>query len=69
MTHPETTAFHHKYHDNGTIDSICPRCYLTIASAIDKQHVSLVEHSHECDPVRLYQMENGLREQHFPAAV
>jgi len=68
MTHPENTTFHHRHHDNGTLDSICPRCFLTIALAIEKQHVSLVEHIHECDPFRLHQIENGLREQHFPTA-
>lgn len=68
MAHPENTTFHHRHRDNGTVDSICPHCYLTIAFAIEKQHVSLVEHIHECDPLRLSQTENGAHPLYFPAA-
>ena len=30
MAHTKTVTFHHRHNQNGTVDSICPRCYLTI---------------------------------------
>ncbi len=58
MTHKTNAIFHHRHNENGTVDSICPRCYLTIATAKDEQHLFRREKIHNCDLVLLHQIAN-----------
>ena len=59
MGNLQTATFHHRQNDNGTFDSICPYCYLTIACEKDEQHLFLDERFHECDPIRLFELASG----------
>ena len=45
--------FSHRRNNDGTIDSICTRCYLTAGTARDESQLPEIEHSHTCDPVWL----------------
>jgi len=68
MTYPQNTTFRHRHNENGTCDSICPYCYLTIACADDEQHLFLLERIHDCDPVRLYELASGTWPLYIPSA-
>jgi len=59
MAHPENETFRHRYNMDGTFDSICSLCDLTIASANDVQQLFSFERSHDCYPVRLYEVASG----------
>jgi len=59
MGSQDYATFRHRHNENGTFDSICPHCYLTIASALHEQNLFLLERMHECDPVRLYEIASG----------
>lgn len=48
--------FHHRHNRNGTHDSICPGCYMTVASARGEGELARCEAEHTCDPIRLYQV-------------
>jgi hypothetical protein len=56
MAQPENSTYRHRHNEGGTFDSICPHCYLTIASANKEQGLYVLERLHECDPVRLYEL-------------
>jgi len=43
--------FPHRHNTDGSFDSICPRCVITIATAMDESDLSHSEAIHECDPV------------------
>src|SRR3954452_16683815 len=43
--------FPHRHNTDGSFDSICPRCVITIATAMDESDLSHSEAVHECDPV------------------
>jgi hypothetical protein len=42
--------FPHRGNKDGTIDSICPRCYMTVGTALNESELGEIEHSHICDP-------------------
>lgn len=42
--------FAHRYNPNGTCDSICPRCFQTIATVRDEAQLPRIESQHVCDP-------------------
>jgi hypothetical protein len=44
---------------DGTIDSICPLCYLTVGTASSKADLERVEAEHVCEPSRLAYFEEG----------
>ena len=48
--------FHHRRNGNGTHDSICCECYLTVASASGELELAEYERAPACDPVQLYQV-------------
>jgi len=52
-------SFHHRHNRNGTHDSICSCCYMTVASATGESELHPFEDAHICDPVRLYQVSEG----------
>ena len=50
-THGNT--FQHRHNRNGSYDSICCTCYLTVACASRESELRLYEHGHTCDPIQL----------------
>ncbi len=59
MAFPQLLHFPHVHNLNGTHDSVCARCHLTIASAKHEAQLNPYEQAHRCDPVRLYQFSQG----------
>ena len=45
--------FPHRMNRDGTIDSICPRCYATIATSTREADLERIEAAHVCNPSRL----------------
>jgi hypothetical protein len=56
MTFQAQPTFPHRHNRDGVIDSICSRCFVTIASAEVESELAQYERSHVCDPIRLYQL-------------
>jgi hypothetical protein len=50
------SKFPHRLTINGFHDSICTRCHMTIASASNEEDLALFEQSHECSPIRIFQL-------------
>jgi hypothetical protein len=48
--------FHHRPNRDGTHDSICSACYMTVASTPEELELVSHERAHICDPVQLYQV-------------
>lgn len=42
----------HRHNSDGSFDSICPNCAITIATATNEADLRRVEAAHECDPAR-----------------
>ena len=42
--------FSYRRNKDGTIDSICNHCYLTVGTALNDSELPEIEHSHTCDP-------------------
>lgn len=53
---PETNGhlFYHRLNRDGTHDSICCRCYLTVATVDQESSLATREESHVCDPLQGY---------------
>lgn len=45
--------FMRRENTNGTLDSICCKCFVTVATARSEFELSAPERSHECDPILL----------------
>jgi hypothetical protein len=45
--------FPHRMKKDGTIDSICPRCFATVGCSTWEADLDRMEAAHECDPARL----------------
>ena len=56
MSNKFGNSFHHRHNRNGTHDSICSCCYMTVATATGESDVHPFEDAHICDPVRHYQV-------------
>lgn len=41
--------FSHRMNGNGTMDSICPRCYVTVATSTWESELERAEHAHNCE--------------------
>ena len=55
--------FPHRTNYDGTIDSICPRCYITVGSSTRESDLKRMERAHVCNPALL----KHYREQSQPA--
>jgi hypothetical protein len=55
MDRPRTTraVFAHRRNDDGTVDSICPTCFQTIAHTIREPDLQYVEDGRVCNPFLL----------------
>ena len=56
------SEFPHRSNKDGTIDSICPHCYVTIGRATWEADLDRMESEHVCNPQRLLHFQRGLRE-------
>jgi len=45
--------FPHRINHDGTIDSICSRCYITVGTSSSVDDLERMESAHLCDPERL----------------
>lgn len=50
MTAPIQVAFARRENSDGTIDSICRRCYVTVRTSISASELESAEKAHVCDP-------------------
>ena len=50
MTQTHTLQFVHRLNEDGTIDSICRECFVTIATAASNGELEREERKHRCDP-------------------
>jgi hypothetical protein len=51
--------FPHRENDDGSFDSICSVCFVTVASADKENELAFNESMHKCDPIKLYQASVG----------
>lgn len=45
--------FPHRQNPDGCVDSICPHCFITIASATEEADLQRAENAHVCEPARI----------------
>ena len=50
VRHP---VFAHRQNKEGTVDSICMKCFATVALSLREAEVEQREHGHRCDPEAL----------------
>lgn len=50
MPSSEGRRFPHRFIPAGCVDSICPRCFVTAATATNEAELVLKEEQHVCDP-------------------
>jgi hypothetical protein len=53
MSQTHTVQFVHRVNDDGTIDSICRQCFVTVATATSASVLEGEERKHNCEPWRL----------------
>lgn len=46
-------SFPHRINSDGTIDSICNQCFLTVATSTTESDLKQSEASHVCEPARV----------------
>lgn len=46
----EHTKFAHRVNENGTLDSICRHCFITIGNSTWEADLERLETAHVCDP-------------------
>jgi len=50
MTQTHTVQFIHRLNEDGTIDSICRDCFVTVATEESESLLEREERKHKCDP-------------------
>lgn len=58
---PSDSDFVHRSNSNGTTDSICKSCFLTIATAMWEADLDSAERQHKCDPFRLSSLKKSVQ--------
>lgn len=53
MNQTYTIKFIHRINEDGSIDSICRDCFVTIATARSRTALELEERKHACEPMIL----------------
>lgn len=48
-----TIAYAHRRNTDGTTDSICKNCFVTVSTASGEGDLKRAEHDHLCDPIIL----------------
>jgi hypothetical protein len=46
---PTPLEFIHRTNRNGTMDSICPRCFVTLTTSTWEADLELAESAHKCE--------------------
>jgi hypothetical protein len=54
-------GFSHRHDANGSHDSVCTRCYVTVATAQNESELASHESAHICDEWDLYRFSQGAR--------
>lgn len=65
MTRTFTLQFQHRLNEDGTTDSICCECFVTVANALSKSDLEGEERKHRCDPWRLDRYKKCLYREKF----
>ena len=53
MSQTYTLQFIHRVNDDGTIDSICRECFVTVATALSNSELQRDEQQHRCEKTLL----------------
>jgi len=61
MTQPDPPLFTYRLNFDGTLDSICRRCFATVASSESVPELHLKESDHVCDPMLVERYEEVSR--------
>lgn len=64
MDYHAGTAFAHRHNQDGTFDSICKTCFMTIMTAGLEADLQIGEKEHVCDPLQvmlIHKDEHGVR--------
>ena len=56
MTYQAKPTFPHRHNRDGTVDSICSECLLTVATVSVERELTQHEEAHVCNPLRLHQL-------------
>jgi len=62
MSNKISPKFAHRHNSDGTWDSICPRCFFTIATDITEKGLLAEELEHDCELLRLEKRKAGTME-------
>lgn len=46
-------SFPHRINSDGTIDSICDRCFMTVGTSTTESELPVHEAAHACEPARV----------------
>jgi hypothetical protein len=58
---PSQPEFVHRSNPDGTIDSVCRKCFVTVGSAVWEADLDPAERLHVCDAFRLKRLEEMAR--------
>lgn len=58
--------FPHRSNSDGTIDSICPRCFATVGTSTWEADLERMEAAHVCNPIRLNEYEHWRKSTRMP---
>jgi len=66
MTQSHTLQFAHRINEDGTVDSICRECYMTIGTAASASGLESLERNHHCNPwlIERYKKLQGMKDLH-----
>jgi len=65
MTQTFTARFIHRLNDDGTIDSICSDCFVTVVTAASESVVEREERKHNCDTLPPDRYKNCLYSENY----
>jgi len=65
MTQTHIEQFVHRLNDDGTIDSICRECFVTVAKSVWEAVLEREERKHKCDHERIERYKKFRRNGNF----
>ncbi len=68
MSQAYTLKFLHRLNHDGTIDSICRECFITVATATSSSALDRDEQRHRCNPSLLERYKKAQSYKNFPVA-
>ena len=66
MAQAYTLQFLHRLNNDGTIDSICRQCFITVATATSRSALDREQQKHRCDPSLLERYKKVRPYKNFP---